>query len=335
MTTGGAAQPEPLRSEEPFELHFTGHPMTSDDSLALLLSNNRSRCGIYWIDFADGASYVGQSVSTRSRLAAHRRRWNDAVLVRFAECPPERLDEFELATIQLAQKSRPLRNKLLTSRPGGERDLEVTVRHGESLTLPWDRERRGPVGTTLAIVEPTAGQRAAFEKMEKVPGFDSVAHVLAAIIREAIPSPAASQGVLWSVSALPSTNRARGWRRLATLSAGRVEVLRVFEAKNGEQVDRPSFLNLAPDTDERGLARAFRRIGITQDRVSNGEYAALNGIRTVEVPALDQLSQLLDEPVVIESVYRLVVTLMRQGSAPLRRVHNPVFAEYLLALARH
>lgn len=72
--------------------------------------------------------------------------------------------------------------------------MSVTVRHGESLTLPWDRELRGPVGTTLTMVEPTAGQQATFEKMERVPGFDSVDRVLATIVREAIHLPSASQG---------------------------------------------------------------------------------------------------------------------------------------------
>lgn len=95
-----------------------------------------SRCGIYWIDFENGESYVGQSVSAWSRLATHRRRWDDAVLVRFAECSPDRLDEFEFATFQLAQRSRPLWNKLLTFRPGRTSSRRRGLATPHAPTLP-------------------------------------------------------------------------------------------------------------------------------------------------------------------------------------------------------
>ncbi|GGK84111.1 hypothetical protein GCM10007382_00060 [Salinibacterium xinjiangense] len=315
------------------ELHFVEHRMSKNDSLALL-ADGESRCGIYWIDFEDGYSYVGQSVSTRSRLATHRRRWSDAIVVRFAACPPERLDEFELATIQLAQKTRPLRNKLLTSRPGGEQDLVVSVREGQSLTLPWDRTRRGGIGELPRSAESSDRQRAAFDKLASVPGFDEVAELFATVVKEAIPSPSLSQGVLWSVSALPATNMVPGWRRLATLSAGRVEVLRTFEDSNSSVgPEYPSFLNLAPGT-TRGLARALRRVGLDTSSVADAAYRALPGIQTVQIPEVSQAVKLLQERSVLDSVYQLVVTLMRQGSTPLRRAHNPDLASHLLHIAQ-
>jgi len=326
--------PPSSEPELPFELHFSEQVMTKDDSLALLLAKGESRCGIYWIDFEDGESYVGQSVSTRSRLATHRRRWDDAVVARFAACPADRLDEFELATIQLAQKSRPLRNKLLTSRPEGDRDLTVTVRPGHSLTLPWDRARRGEITPQPDSVEATEAQRAKFDKLSRVPGFDALADLLATVIGEAVPSPVESQGVLWTISALPSTNKAPGWRRLATLSAGRVEIVRTFEAITEDGVEFPTFLNLAPDTDMTLLVNAVTRAGLSQEWISEAKYAALVGIHSVEIPELAIARELLREPLILESIYRLVVTLMRQGSAPLRRAHNPALASLLLDVAR-
>jgi hypothetical protein len=318
----------------PFELHFTEQLMTANDSLALLLADGEARCGIYWIDFADGESYVGQSVSARSRLATHRRRWDDAVSVRFAACPADRLDEFELAAIQHVQRSRPLRNKMLTSRPGGERDLMVTVSPGQSLTLPWDRDRRGVITDQSGPSETTVSQRVKFEELAQLADFGAVAGLLATIIREAIPSPVESQGALWSVSALPSTNKASGWRRMSTLSAGRVEILRTFESTRGGVVEHPTFLNLAPDTNMAALTRAVKRAELGKAWIEEATYAALAGVHTLQVPSLDLTEKLLREPVIIESVYCLVVTLMRQGSAPLRRVHNPALAAHLLEMAR-
>lgn len=215
--------------------------------------------------------------------------------MKFAECSPDQLDEFEVAIIQLAQKTRPLRNKLITSRPGGERDLTVTVRAGQSLTLPWERQRRGPIKDHPGFLQATDQKHASFEKLRAIVNFGTVTALVAIVGGEVTPSHAISQSVLWTVSALPLTNKAMGWRRLITLSAGRVEILRTFEDTTGETARNPSFLNLnlAPDTDMKGVAKTLRRRGLGIDWIRDVDYAAFRGMRAIEIPELAQTEALL------------------------------------------
>ncbi|MCY7299824.1 MAG: hypothetical protein LH616_11500 [Ilumatobacteraceae bacterium] len=133
---------------------------------------------------------------------------------------------------------------------------------------------------------------------------------------------------------MPSTNKARGWRRLATLSAGQVEIIRTFESITNDGVEYPTSLNLAPDTDTTALVNAVNRVGLAEEWISEAKYAALDGIHSVEIPDLAIARELLREPLILESIYRLVVTLIRQGSAPLRWAHNPVIAALVLDAAR-
>lgn len=315
-------------------LKFSEHVIEDRGSLALYFAKTSPSVGIYWIDFADGYSYVGQSVSTRTRLAAHRRRWSDAVTVRFAPCLPEQLDELELAAIQHVQEIRPLRNKLLTNRPGGDRDVNVTISPGSSLALPWERARRGAVTSPPSVAaENTVGQ-AKFESLLRTDTYELLADATAALIGGAIPSPTESQSFLWSVSALPSTNRAPGWRRLLALSAGRLEILWVFEEVTPSAVLYPSFLNAAPNFSRTTLVHALLRAGLSPQVITTGRYRAVAGVQTVRVPDLATLQKLLSDPDVLDAVYQLVITVMRQGSAPLARFHNQPLAADLLERAR-
>jgi hypothetical protein len=308
------------------ELHFTEHDVSDQGSLALFVEG-RSHCGIYWIDFADGSSYVGQSVNARSRLATHRRRWADAVVVRFAECQMERLDELELAAVQYVQKSRPLRNILLTSRPGGLGDLTVTVREGVPLALPWERENRGRLAVREGIALDDVQVTDAWRRLSAKAVYPDLVSVLHHIASEAMPSPVESQGVLWTLTALPATNRSAGWQRLFTLSAGRLELLRVFEDTRAGVAQFRWYLNLHPEADETRVKVALRRTHATDGYVERVEYNAVKEpIITVNATGLGSLKALLANPYILDELYRLVVSLMRQGINPLRRNHNARFA---------
>ena len=316
------------------ELDFTHHIIEDGGSLALAFAKTNSLVGIYWIDFADGSSYVGQSVSTRTRLAAHRRRWNDAVAVHFTSCLPEQLDALEIAVIQHVGKKRPLRNKLLTNRPGGDRDVVVTISPGRSLALPWDRSRRGEVSPPASVATVSPAGRKKFDSLRKMDGYELLADATASLIAGAIPSPTESQAWLWSVSALPSTNRAPGLRRLLALSAGRLEILCAFEQVAGGTIFHPSFLNLSPDFSRETLTHALRRAGLGPQAITPGHYRAVAGVQTVQVPDLATLQNLLNDPAILDAVYQLVITVMRQGSAPLGRFHNQLLAEDVLVRAQ-
>lgn len=317
------------------EFHFVEHSLTDAASLALFWAQSRLRVGIYRLDFSDESSYIGQSISIRSRLAAHRRRWDDAVRIRFAACPRELLNEMELRTIQDVQKTRPLRNKLLTSRPGGEADTRFTFSGGQTLTLPWDRARRG----TLSAIAPEHDKDAAAQrKYMALAGsavYERIANTSAALIAGAVPSPVDTQRTLWTVSALPSTNGAPGWRRMLTLSAGRLEILRFFEDSSGRQTRYPGYLNVTNSRTGIDLSRALRKARLGHLTLFNGRYQAFTSVHTIEIPDLVTAERVLDEDFILDAVYELVVASMRQGSAPLGRFHNWYLAEDLIRRARN
>lgn len=312
------------------ELHFIDQTLDEDASLALFWAHMGSKIGIYWLDFADGYSYIGQSVAAHSRLAAHRRRWNDAVKVRFAPCDPNRLDELELATIQHAQKAQPLRNKLLTDRPGGESDVTFTHSSGKTLPLPWDRARRGPVSAPSPLGSTSAIEKGKARELFGIPQYQALADSTASLIAGALPSPTETQRVLWSVSALPSTNRTTQRQRLLTLSAGRLEILRIFRMEVDGKIVFPSVINVASDARRRDLVRALHRAGLGSDALFIARYRAVTRVQSLEVEDLSSLAQLVSDSAILEPVYRLVITLMRQGSAPLGRFHNGPLARDLL-----
>jgi hypothetical protein len=83
-----------------------------------------------------------------------------------------------------------------------------------------------------------------------------------------------------------------------------------------------TFLNLAPDIDVTALVKAVNRVGVDEGWIGEANYSALAGIHSVQIPELGMARDLLLEPVILESIYRLVVTLMRQGSAPLGAPHQ-------------
>lgn len=299
-------------------------------SLALLFERVASRCGIYRIDFANGESYVGQSVTARSRLATHRRRWSDAVSIGFAECDRDRLDDLERSMISYVEQSRPVRNKLLTNRPGGAGDLIVESSEGVALALPWDRSRR--TAPALASIEPPAGsatprQHAALARLKAREDYPSVRRILRSIVTEATPAPAHTQSLLWTVTALPSTASGYG-QRLATLNAGRLELVWLFaQDAAGSDV---AMINLHPETDVRVLRKILRRHRISRFAVRRHDYSSMTSVVTVATDSLDDLAMLLEEPFILDSAYRLVATMMRQGLNPLRRHHNWALAADLL-----
>ncbi|MFC0680327.1 GIY-YIG nuclease family protein [Lysobacter korlensis] len=319
----------------PPELRFTEHVIEDGASLALMLPASESRTGIYWLDFADGYSYVGQSVAVRSRLATHRRRWADAVRVKFAPCAAEDLDRLEVAAIRHAESLRVnLRNKLLTGRPGGGQDTIVEVREGVSLALPWDRARRGglEIGT---LPTPTEAEQARFARLQQRTGWEHLAAATSVLIREAVPAPTLSQRALWTVSALPSTGQTEGSHRMLTLSAGRLEILRVHEVTGGAAVERWAWLNLTEEREPEANRILERIIALGYDpneAVTFPDYGSIADVAAVGVELRD-LPALVREQTVLDAVYRLVVTAMRQGSAPLGRHHNQALANELLLRA--
>ena len=307
-------------------LEFTSFEVDTEGSLIWAFETLQGRSGVYWLGFTDGTAYIGQSVGLSSRLATHRRRWvGEISQVRIAVVPIEDLDEAERALItRLDRQGRSLRSQQLTRRPGGNQTLEVEVRAGASVRLPWKRAERAklaPGQYPLPGATSPAHQHA-YEQLRALPIYDGLCQALAAFVDAAIPDPARTVEVLWTMTALPSTNRTPGWRRLATANAGVLETLRIFEETlpNGEKV-YPAFLNI--DYGNPAQRRKINQVvDARQGRVhKTSSYRSDPHVLTIEISA-GLIPELIRQPVVADRAYTLVVRHLRRGSNPQRKYHH-------------
>ena len=232
-------------------LHFTRFDMSEQGSASpLFATKDAPRTGIYILEFADQARYVGQTVNIVTRYAAHRRHHGDFVALRFAPCPSEELDQAERSVIHEQEQHHQLRNTLLADLPGGGGDLTVALAEELCATLPWKRVRR----TTVAD-ECDSRRRRAWQ-LQARDDWSALGTTLARYVDQTVPAPITTAVRLWTVSALPTTNRRAEDHRLITLSCGRMETLYIRQlTDNGELVIGAHF-NLL--TDQPGFDRSRR-----------------------------------------------------------------------------
>lgn len=311
-------------------IRFTPEP---GESWARYVRSTGFVSGIYILELRDGARYVGQAKELAVRLTTHRRRHRDAVLAfQVAHCPSPLLDAAERQVIQaLEGEGRSLTNKLHTNKPQGLDTIEIAVRNGAVVALPWDRTQRGGVTPPAAVetVSPLHQQR--YNTAHAEDWYAPLVSACAEIVRLAVPAPTETAGELWSLSLLPETNLAPGWQRLATLNAGGLEIARFFEDTRGPSPTFPTFLNIDCPRHahlERGRLGLSRGVRVTVDRnYKSGEVLTVHTSlqRTVEVLSSKKVQGLM---------YALVVRQMRRGNAVLGRHHNRYFAHDVLQVAR-
>ncbi|WP_129588018.1 GIY-YIG nuclease family protein [Rathayibacter oskolensis] len=296
--------------------------MSEAGSAAALFLGRKTLCGIYVLEFENGQRYVGQTRNIVSRYATHRRHHGDVVALSFAPCPPELLDECEVEEIRRQEAAHSLRNLALTGWPGGSEDLGVTVEEGRSVLLPWERGRRGLIGDEGGATLPGR-----FWELSRRADYDELARALGRYIGETVSDPFGTQRVLWTVSALPSTNRTKKARRLLTLSCGVLETVYVQEDRtNGElmicvNIDAPTFDALVSEADQ-DLPSIFAE-GYDADYKSAA-------VAQYVFESWADLLLALDFSPFLDAAYKLNTTLMRRGGSPLRRSHNLFFANDLL-----
>ncbi|WP_449373042.1 GIY-YIG nuclease family protein [Arthrobacter psychrolactophilus] len=222
------------------------------------LAESEELCGIYILEFEDGARYVGQTVNIVHRYADHRRSHGDIVAFGFAPCARELLNAYERAAIVHEQRGYSLRNKMLTDQPGGREDLKIQMASGATLTLTWERSRRSTIS-----VEPQLSKDGRFWQLAERSDYANVRHELARFMHETIPSPSRTGGLLWSLTAFPATRKNKDRRRLLTLNAGSVEVLFVTEwdLENGG-TELEWTLNLWPE----GLSSRLEALSRSMDQ---------------------------------------------------------------------
>lgn len=309
-------------------LDFRTYDLRAAGSVSALFTNPLHRCGIYVLDFADGMTYVGQTVNIVTRFAKHRRTWSDIVGLRFAECTRADLTALERIMIRRQESIGDVRNRNETGKPGGSGDMAITTAAGVSVSLPWERARRiGLRPIDLAYGKATDRQESQYARLMNLSGYPDLRRVLARYIAETIPDPTGTQGI-WSVTAMAGYNAS--YPRVATISIGQIEVIRAYQDASAGGELGVAIEVRGGDEFQRALhavaARKLRRRYFIDPSVRKLNYP----VQAITCDDLDIMHRLLALDVIREAAYKLNVTLMRQGSRAFSRYHNPIFAADLL-----
>jgi hypothetical protein len=319
-------------------LFFTRYPMRDAAPISTLFSieDPAGICGIYVLEFDDGDRYVGKTVNIVSRYATHKRQHGDVAAFSFAPCEAALLDYYERAVIRHEQRSHNLRNLMLTDWPGGRDDLEIALTEASAVQLPWKRNRRD-----TAASEPKTSKERRFWELAGRPDYSWIRSQLARYVHEAIPDPTRTRGILWSLTALPSTGRTADRRRLFTLNAGSVEMLVLTEWElEGGGTELEWTMNIWPE----GVIEPLQALkgdwlnGATYRH--NDEYKSAGPVVTIECVGTAIFTKALDQPMIIDAAYRLNVTMMRRAKTIYAKHHNESFTSdvirgiYSLGLTR-
>ncbi|MDD0857359.1 GIY-YIG nuclease family protein [Arthrobacter alpinus] len=291
-------------------------------SMLFTMAGRTDVCGIYILEFKDGAQYVGQTINIVRRFGDHQHTHGDIIAFGFAICERQMLDIYERAVIKLQQQGNDLRNRLLTDLPGGRSDLEIEVSETATVKLPWDRDARSTI-----LNEPKKSMVGRFWQLTNRPDYSNIRTQIGRYIHETIPSPSQTAGLLWTLTALPSTNRAKDRRRLLTLNVCNIEALYVTEydlQSGGAELEWS--LNAWPS----GLKRELQSLNRWGRRekvvVEPASYKSSGPVERIASIGSDTFSRVLDQNTVIEAAYRLNVTMMRRSKSVFAKFHNQPFA---------
>ncbi|MCJ1711460.1 GIY-YIG nuclease family protein [Clavibacter michiganensis subsp. phaseoli] len=311
-------------------LNFTRYDMSAAGSAAALFADSKKVCGIYVLEFDDGMKYVGQTRQIVSRYSAHRRTHGDIIAFSFAPCSAADLDEHERQEIRRQEAAKQsLRNLNLTGWPAGEGDLDVTVENGESILLPWERDRRLRLDD-----EGTATLQKRFWTIAARGDYDEMAGAAAHYIDECIADPFGTQRYLWNIAALPKTGQTKSRRRLFTLNCGGMETLFALEYTDGDRTRLQIHVNFDEDRTLQGLEQLGMAAQMPDDfyDIARTSYAT-PGVIQATFESWADLSRALDYGPFVEGCYKLNTMQMRRRSSPYQRHHNQGLADDLLRRA--
>lgn len=285
--------------------------------------------GIYVLEFSNGEEYVGQSIHPATRLASHRRRWQDIVAVNFTPVPRVDLDRVEQEVItQKRRTDTHLRNRTLLTQPFGDSPLDFIVTQEEQAR--W-------IGADLMEAEPeiaperigsARSRRAANTAslppaLREHPCFADAVDSLAGYLYHVVPLPTETEGRGWVLSAWPSTSRTRVHRRFATLSIQNVQMLFLFEDRTEDgEWEQTMVLNvhdsLALDAELEPLffPHTYRTTGPVWS-------AALKGWQDI--------GDLLGHPAVLLAARKLALSQLRKGRAMFSHAHSEPLADEVFA----
>lgn len=181
------------------------HYVAGRGSVADLFRATSDRCGVYALEFADGAMYVGQAVDVVRRFSQHRKTHIDITRLWFRPAPREELDRLERETIEAIEETKTrLRNIVLVSMPLATSDFD--------LIMPQSEQERWLDGDVLAPVDGSRVDhpnlrlryRPRYEQLLALRHTDEVLDVLSAYGRIGIPAIRGSEIAFWACTCLPS-----------------------------------------------------------------------------------------------------------------------------------
>ena len=330
------------------ELDFKHLTIDGKSSIAGDISDVDAR-GIYVYKFEDGTCYVGKSEDVRKRYVQHAHEYRhmkgspkvaEMLFAHISGDNPEVLDRAETDAIAwFGSHGWDLRNIMKTDLPGGAGEMVIGA-DKFGVPVPWDRRDIDHGATVSYKFDDDEAKRRRFEELERFEIGLEVEKCLGAFVRALIPRPAVGAGILWTVTALPSTARRT---RAATLSCQNLEVLVIGRDGSGfingkdvpdEKLEECIKHDMAP------MKRAGWRFRGNTIVAPNGqsarrlarpaEYANADNVFSLEFENLDQLNLLLRDPLTLLWSYRLVAELLRRGPSMYRKFNNPYLAAKVL-----
>ncbi len=291
-------------------------------SISAIFAAEGYSAGLYVLRFADGEAYVGHAADVAAQFSIHRTEWKDIVAIEFASWPGENLTDGYDSLSTLIEPTTVLRVRTT--------DAQAPTPSSDTL-FPADRSAR-----TTITSGGTDDRTHRFWELSDHIAYPEIRSVVADYINSTIPDPANTQKYLWNVTALPTTAKATGRRRLLTINCGGLETLFITEITHeGDEIE----LDLTINTDV-PEGKSDSDLEISNDSViaGRGSYKSERVWSwSIDLGALweedVEVDLGIDDDTFDDLAYALNVRLLAHKSSPYARYHNQHLANDLLAEA--
>lgn len=309
--------------------------LDGERSIAKDLSSESAR-GIYAYEFTDGTWYVGKSGDVRTRHQQHLHDWRHKASrpipkrILFARIDGDDLELDNVETEAIAafeKKGYSLRNIMKTGTPGGPDTLEVEVRGGFGVSIPWDRDARPRAALPVcnsASENRTPRLKARFKKLASSPYWSDLPPLLARYVSETVPAPDKTACSLWSATCMGTRHTRSGASipLICCLSFGNIEGLTITEDEYG----LGGFMNMK--SKKMAANVPFQSDGIW---ISPMNYRSANNVSAATFDSLQELQAILNNRTMLDGAYRLNAEMMRRGSCMYARRSNAYLTNAILA----
>lgn len=273
--------------------------------------------GIYVLVFANGEEYAGQTINFMKRFTQHRHRWDDIVKVRFASVAKKYLAEAEATLIAQRGLEYRLRNLMLTSHPLGSSPLNLTI--NPQIQQQWleAREDFQPSQISNKRVEIAKSRETKNEKFQALaehPFGEAVIETVAEYVHQVIPFPEQTEHYLWTVTAMPSTNKRKNHQRLAILSIQNVEMLYIFEELENDEWLPYTAINTAVIENIPSEFEGYMDV--------HGSYRTAGEVNQIFYQGIYGIQDFFEKPEILQAARSLALGQMRKGRAMFSRFHN-------------